>query len=310
MDKTAEMTIFVRAVEAGGFSAAARALDMTPSAVSKQIGRLEDRLQIRLFHRTTRRVTLTEAGQAYYERCAQILRDIEEAEGAASSLSAEPRGTLRIAATATFGRVEVLPRINQFMGRYPQINVEVELTDRHVNLVDEGIDVAIQWREQMDDPNIVARRLCINSRVICAAPGYLERYGTPTHPEQLLDHNCLTLSALDEFNDWAFEDAENGHRVLHVEGNFRANTADALYEAVLSGVGLARLSTWLVVPDINAGRLLPVLPEYPHDFSAYYILYPHRRYLSRKVRAFVDFLVETFTPAPPWEQTSLSDFVG
>lgn len=308
MDRLTEMTIFVRAVESGGFSAAARALDLTPSAVSKQIRRLEDRLQIRLFHRTTRRIHLTEPGQTYYDYCARILRDVGEAEDAVSSLSAEPRGTLRIAATASFGRVQVLPHINRFMARYPRINIDVELTDRHVDLVDEGIDVAIQWREQMDDPNIVARRLCVNNRVICAAPNYLERFGTPAHPEQLLEHNCLTLSALDEFNDWAFQDDDKGHRILHVSGNFRANTADALYEAVLSGVGLSRLSTWLVMPDIRAGRLVPVLPEYPHEFSAYYILYPHRRYLSRKVRAFVDFLVETFTPEPPWEQADLTDY--
>jgi len=305
MDKAAEMTIFVHAVEAGGFSAAARALDLTPSAVSKQIRRIEDRLQIRLFQRTTRRNNLTEAGQTYYQHCARILRDIEEAEETVTSLTTDPQGTLRIAATVSFGRVEVLPRINEFMARYPSINVEFELTDRHIDLVEEGIDVAIQWREQMNDPSVVARKLCVNSRIICAAPEYLERQGYPVRPEQLMQHNCLTLSALDQFNDWAFEDPEHGRRVLRVGGNFRANTADGLYEAVLSGVGLARLSTWLVASDIRAGRLVPILPDYPHDFSAFYILYPHRRHLSRKVRAFVDFLVEQFTPIPPWELTGL-----
>jgi len=300
------MTIFVTAVEQEGFSAAARALDMTPSAVSKQIRRLEDRLQTRLFDRTTRRVTLTEAGHAYHRRCTQILHDIDEAEEAVTSLTAEPRGTLRVAATVSFGRVEILPRINQFMQRHPRIKMEVEMTDRHIDLVEEGIDVAIRWREQMDDPSIVARRLCINKRVICAAPDYLRRYGTPTRPEQLLEHNCLMLSTFDEFNDWSFMDAEQGQRTLNVRGNFRANTADGLHEAVLAGVGLARLSTWLVLPDIRAGRLVPVLPEYPHEYSAYYILYPHRRYLSQKVRTFVDFLVEIFTPEAPWEQDNLT----
>lgn len=304
------MTLFVRVVESGSFSRAARALDLTPSTVSKQIRRLEDRLHIRLFHRTTRRINLTEPGRAYYERCSRILREIDEAEQAATALSAEPRGTLRVAATVSFGRVEVLPRINQFMARYPQINVEVELTDRHIDLVDESIDVAIQWREHMDDPNIVARRLCVNNRIICAAPEYLEKFGTPTTPEQLLEHNCLTLSAFDEFNNWAFDDADKGHRTLHVSGSFRANNADALHQAALSGVGLARLSTWLVWPDIQAGRLKPILPDYPHEFSAFYIVYPHRHYLSRKVRAFVDFLVEQFTPEPPWEQAQLTDYAS
>lgn len=301
MDKTAEMTLFVQSVEAGGFSAAARQLDLTPSAVSRKIGQLEDRLQIRLFDRTTRRIHLTEAGKAYYQRCLQILRDIEEAEDAISSLSGDPRGTLRIAATVSFGRVEILPRINEFMRSHPHIKVEVELTDRHVNLIDEGFDVAIQWREQMNEPNIVARKLCVNRRIICAAPEYLEEHGTPTRPEQILEHNCLTLSTLGKFNAWEFDDETAGLRTLHVDGNFRVNTADGLYEAALSGVGLARLSTWLVAKDIQAGRLVAVLPDYPHDFSAFYILYPHRRYLARKVRAFVDFLVDKFSPEPPWE---------
>jgi len=192
--------------------------------------------------------------------------------------------------------------INEFMARFPQINVEFELTDRHVNLINEGIDVAIQWREQIEDPNVVARRLCVNRRIICAAPAYLARHGVPYRPEDLLNHNCLTLSTLDQFNDWAFEDAEAGHRVLRVRGSFRSNTADGLHEAVRAGVGLARLSNWLVAPDIHAHRLVTVLSQYPHDYSAFYVLYPHRRHLSRKVRAFVDFLIEKFTPVPHWEQ--------
>jgi len=305
MDRAAEMQMFVRAVDKGSFSAAARDLDLTPSAVSKQIRRLEDRLGVRLFNRTTRRVSLTEAGHAYHERCARILQEIEEAEDAVTALNENPRGTLRVAATVAFGRVEVLPRINDFLARYPQLNVEFELTDRHVDLIEEGIDVAIQWREQMEDPSLIARRLCVNRRIICAAPAYIERHGKPSTPEELLEHNCLTLYEVSQFNDWAFEDEERGYRVLHVNGNFHANTADALYEAALAGAGLARLSTWLVMPAIRAGRLVPVLPQYPHESSAYFVLYPHRRHLSQKVRAFVDFLVEEFTPVPPWEREGI-----
>lgn len=305
MDRAAEMHMFVRSVEKGSFSAAARDLDLTPSAVSKQIRRLEDRLGVRLFNRTTRRVSLTEVGHAYYERCARIIQEIEEAEEAVTALNENPRGTLRVAATVAFGRVEVLPRINEFLERYPDLNIEFELTDRHVDLIEEGIDVAIQWREQMEDPSVIARRLCVNRRIICASPSYIEQYGKPKTPEALLDHNCLTLYEVSQFNDWAFEDPEHGHRVLHVKGNFRANTADALYEAALAGVGLARLSTWLVMPAIRRGDLVPVLPQYPHESSAYFLIYPHRRHLSRKVRAFVDFLVEVFTPVPPWESEGL-----
>ena len=305
MDRAAEMHMFVRAVDRGSFSSAARDLDLTPSAVSKQIRRLEDRLGVRLFNRTTRRVSLTEVGRAYYERCARIINEIDETEEAATSLNENPRGTLRVAATVAFGRVEVLPRIQDFLERYPELNIEFELTDRQVDLIEEGIDVAIQWREQMDDPSLIARRLCVNRRIICASPHYIEQHGAPATPEELLSHNCLTLYEVSQFNDWAFEDPVQGYRTLHVGGNFRANTADALYEAALAGVGLARLSTWLVMPAIRRGDLVPVLPQYPHERSAYFLLYPHRRHLSRKVRAFVDFLVEVFTPVPPWEREGI-----
>lgn len=305
MDQATEMVIFVRAVEGGSFSAAARSLELTPSAVSKQIRRLEDRLGVRLFNRTTRRIRLTEAGRAYYERCARIIGEIREAEEAVTSLSHSPRGTLRVCATVAFGRVEVLPLINHFLLRYPELGMEVDLTDRPVDLVEEGLDVAIQWREQMDDPSLIARRLAVNRRIICAAPDYLRRHGTPASPEDLQHHNCLTLNEVSQFNDWEFEDAERGRRILHVRGSFRANTADALYEAARAGVGLARLSTWLVASDIRSGALMAVLPEYRHEQSAYYVVYPHRRHLSPKVRAFVDFLVEQFTPVPPWERDGL-----
>lgn len=305
MDRAGEMTMFARVVEAGSFSAAARALDLTPSAVSKQIRRLEDRLGVRLFYRTTRHLALTEAGEAFYEYSARIVRDLGEAEEAVAAFGDHPRGRLRVAMTVSFGRVEVVPRIEAFLERYPEVKLEIELTDRQVDLVEEGIDVAIQWREQIEDPSVVSRRLCVNRRIICAAPAYVERRGLPRTPEELLEHNCLTLSELSEFNDWEFEDPEHGSRVLHVDGDFSANTADALYEAALAGVGLARLSTWLVMPDIRAGRLVPVLPAYPHDRSAFYVVYPQRRHLSPAVRAFVDFLVELFVPVPPWEQEGM-----
>ena len=302
MDRAGDMTLFARVVEAGSFSAAARALDRTPSAVSKQIRRLEDRLGVRLLNRTTRHLSLTDAGDAFYAYAARIAGELEEAEDAVAAFGDYPRGTLRVAATVSFGRVEILPRIESFLRRWPDVRLEVELTDHHVDLVEEGLDVAIQWREQIEDPAVVARRLCINRRIICAAPAYVERHGMPRTPEALTEHNCLTLTELSEFNDWAFTDAEHGERVLHVGGNFAANTADGLYEAAIAGVGLARLSTWLVMPDIRAGRLVPVLPEYPHERSAFYLVYPHRRHLSPAVRAFVDFLVELFVPVPPWER--------
>ena len=303
MDRASEMMIFVRCVDEGGFSAAARALDMTPSAISKQIRRLEDRLGARLFHRTTRRINLTEVGRDFYERCSRIMGDIEAAEEAVTRLQDKVQGTLRVTATAAFARSEVVPRINRFLLRYPELSLEMQLSDRPVDLVEEGFDVAILLQEQVNDPSLVSRRLASNRRIIVASPDYVERFGKPSTPEELLQHNCLTLYNVSRFNDWEFELADGARRVIHVSGNFRANTAAAIYEAALAGVGVARLSTWLVAPQIKDGRLLHLLPDCTHETSSYYVLFPHGRHLSRKVRAFVDFLIEEFTPVPPWEKS-------
>jgi len=301
LDKLGEMAMFVRVVDAGSFSAAARALHLTPSAVSKQISRLEGRLDARLLQRTTRRLHLTEEGRAFYERSVRIVAEIAEAEEAVNTLHATPQGTLRVNATVAFAKHQVVPRLPAFLARYPQLRIELELTDRSVDLVEEGLDVAIRLEEQMTDSSLVARRLAVNRRVICASPAYLEANGIPETPDDLLNHNCLTLSARETFNDWEFED-DNGSRTLRVGGNFEANHGDALHEAVLAGIGLARLATYLVAPDIHAGRLVPLLVDYAHEKNALYVVYPHRRHLSSKVRAFVDFLVEAFTPVPPWEK--------
>lgn len=301
MDPTTEMEVFVRSVEERGFSAAARELDMTPSAVSKQIRRLEDRLGVRLFNRTTRRISLTEAGELYYQHCSRILAEITAAEEEVSALQGSVRGRLRISATAAFGRVVVVPRMKEFLARYPDLTLEIELTDRAVEVVQEGLDAVIQLSEQVDDPSLVSRRLAINERIVCASPEYLERHGVPQNPQALRRHNCLAMYSVSRFNEWEFSDA-NGSRVVNVNGNFHASTADALYEAALAGIGVARLSTWLVADDIRSGRLVHILPEYTHTSSAYYVLYPQGHHLSPKVRAFVDFLIELFTPRPPWER--------
>lgn len=302
MDRASEMLIFVHCVEDGSFSAAARALDMTPSAISKQIRRLEDRLGARLFNRTTRRINLTEVGRDFYDRCAHIMREIEEAEESVSSMQDKVRGTLRVTGTAAFSRHEVIPRLRRFLEDNPDLNMEFELTDRRVDLVDEGIDAAIMLQEQVEDPSLVARKIAVNRRIIVASPEYLRRHGEPRTPEELLQHNCLTLYNVARFNDWEFEHEDGSPRVIHVNGNFHSNTASALFEAAVAGLGLARLSTWLVAPHIRTGELVQILPEYTQESSAYYVLFPQGRHLSVKVRAFVDFLVEEFTPLPPWER--------
>ena len=301
MDIATQMMIFARAVQEGGFSAAARALDLTPSAVSKQISRLEDRLGVRLLNRSTRHISLTDEGRAFYERCARITGEIQEAQDWVRGLKGVVQGTLRVASTVAFAKHLVLPVIPEFLQRYPELRVVLEVTDRLVDLVEEGVDVAIRFTEQLSDPSLVARRLAINRRVVCAAPSYLEAHGTPHAPEDLLSHNCLSLYTVSSFNDWEFEGPE-GARVLHVSGNFETNSADALYHAALSGLGIARLSTYLVGPDLKAGRLVRLLPDYVHEKASILAVYPQNRHLSPKVRAFIDFLVEKFTPVPPWER--------
>jgi DNA-binding transcriptional LysR family regulator len=301
MDKTQEMTVFVRAVAEGGFSAAARALKLTPSAVSKQVGRLEDRLGTRLLNRTTRRLSLTEEGRAFHARCVQILAEIEEAETAVTELHAAPRGTLRVAAAVAFFNHQVMPLLPEFLERYPDVHFDLVMTDREVDLVDERIDVAIRFGH-LRESTLIARKLAVSRRVICASPDYLARHGTPCSPADLAHHNCLTLSTRPEFNVWEFGDRPEDH--LRVTGNVELNQADALYDACLAGIGLARVAGYLVEADIKAGRLVPVLTKQLKEASTLYVVYPHRRHLSPKVRAFVDFLVGKFSPLPPWESAA------
>jgi DNA-binding transcriptional LysR family regulator len=300
MDIATQMMIFARAVDEGGFSAAARALDLTPSAVSKQISRLEDRLGVRLLNRTTRHISLTDEGRVFYERCAHIVSEIEEAEESIAAQHGHVRGTLRVASTVVFAKHHVLPLLPEFFKRYPELEVSLEVTDRSVDLVEEGVDVAIRFTEQLSDHTLVARRLAVNRRVICAAPSYLQTHGVPQTPKELSMHNCLRLYTISSFNDWEFE-GPDGTAIVHVSGNFETNSADALYHAVLAGLGVARLSTYVVGPDLKSGRLVRLLPEYVHEKASILAVYPHRRHLSPKVRAFIDFLVEKYTPVPPWE---------
>jgi DNA-binding transcriptional LysR family regulator len=296
MDKLGEMTMFTRTVEEGSFSAAARALKLTPSAVSKQVSRLEDRLGARLLNRTTRSLSLTEEGRAFQARCVQILAEIEEAETAVTELHAAPRGTLRVAAAVAFFSHQVMPLLPEFLARYPEVHFDLVMTDREVDMVDERIDVAIRFGRPRE-LTLIARELAVSRRVICASPAYLAQHGTPATPADLARHNCLTLSTRPEFNVWEFGERPEDH--MRVTGNVELNQADALYDACLAGIGLARVAGYLVEEDIAAGRLVPVLTEQLKESSTLYVVYPHRRHLSPKVRAFVDFLVGKFSSASP-----------
>lgn len=298
MDLPSQMILFARVVEHGSFSAAARVMNQSPSAVSRQIAHLEDRTGVRLLNRTQTGISLTEEGRAFHERCTLVATDVAEAEDFLSGMNGEPRGTLRLVATVAFGKAQLLPLMPAFLDRYPSISLALELTDRPVDLAAEDVDVAIRFSEQIADPNVIARKLARNRRVLCAAPSYLERHGTPATNADLAHHNCLRLATVSRWNDWGSAPGD----MPELSGNFEANSADAIYHATLAGLGIARLSLYLVQPDLASGRLVRVLPDYVQDESNIVAIYADRRNLAPKVRVFIDYLVSHFEHGLPWER--------
>ena len=290
------MILFADVVEHGSFSAAARALGLTPSAVSKRIGDLEDRLGIRLLKRSTRQISLTEEGRAFHARCVEIAASVRSAEALGLSLGAQPKGTLRVASTVAFGKSQVLPLLPEFLAKHEDVRVHLDMTDRPIDLTNASYDMAIRFSEQIEDESLVARKLTSNRRIVCAAPSYIAANGYPSDPQELRAHNCLTVSTVDHWNDWQFE--QGGQRYsLHVGGNFEASSADAVYHATLAGLGIARLSAYLVADDLREGRLVHLLPEHCVENSDILMVFSERRNLSPKVRAFVDYLAVKFSEA-------------
>jgi len=301
MELAGQMILFANVVRHGSFSAAARAVELTPSAVSKQMAQLEDRLGVRLLNRSTRAISLTEAGRAFHKRCVGIAADIEEAQAMAAAMGGRPQGTLNIASTVAFGKAQLLPLCTGFLRQFTDLRISMQLTDRPIDMVSEEVDVAIRFTEQINESSLVARKLAPNRRVVCAAPAYIEAHGAPQTPEDLNRHNCLRLSTVAAWNDWAF-DGKNGKWEMHAKGNFEANSADAVYHAALAGLGVARLSTYLIGDDLRAGRLVRVLPDYVSEGSSIFAIYAARRNLAPSVRAFIDYLADHFGSVPPWER--------
>lgn len=300
MEHLPAMAVFARVVDSHGFSAAARQLGISKSAVSKQVARLEDLLGARLLQRTTRKLALTEVGRVFHEHCTRMLAEAEEAERAVSSLSAEPRGLLRLNAPMSFGVLHIAPHLPEFLARHPDVRIDMTLNDRYVDLVDEGYDLAVRIA-RMADSALVARRLAPMRHVVCAAPSYLARRGTPKVPAELAQHDCLGYSYMATGDDWVFG-GPDGPVSVRVSGSLRANNGEALRSAALAGVGIVRAPTFLAGPDLKAGRLKPILCDFVPQDSAIYAVYPHRRHLTPKVRAFIDFLAERFGPEPYWDE--------
>jgi DNA-binding transcriptional LysR family regulator len=302
MSIAADMEAFERVVELGGFTPAARALGLSPSAVSKLVARLEDRLGARLFRRTTRRLSLTEAGQAFHRHAQRIVADIADAELAVTRLSDAPRGLLRVSTATIVGHHQLQALVPEFLARYPEIKLELSLSDVYVDLVAEGFDLAIR-AGALSDSTLVARKLGEFDRRVVAAPAYLERHGEPRTPADLARHNCLTFSHQTQLNQWPFRVGPGAAETeaVQVRGNYSSNNAETLFQLALGGLGILRMSDIAVGPAVRDGRLKPLLEDWASpDRLAFSAVYPSRRHVPPKVTAFVDFLAGKFLPHPPW----------
>ncbi|MGE0747540.1 MAG: LysR family transcriptional regulator [Rhodospirillales bacterium] len=299
MEPLAGIAAFARVVEAGSFSEAARRLRVSKSVVSAQVQRLEERLGVRLLQRTTRRVAATEAGLAYYRRCARILAEAEAGEQEALALHREPRGTLRISAPDTFGWMHIAPALKDFLAGNPGLSVELSLSAAHVDLVGQGLDLAIRIGRLPADSPVVVRRLADSPLIVCAAPSYLAGRPAPERPADLARHDCLVFSPLGWGGKWGFV-AESGVGWVTVSGSLATDSGEVLREAALAGLGIALLPAWAVADALADGALVRLLPRHPLPSSTVYAVYPSNRMMSAKVRAFVTFLARRFGRNPDW----------
>src|SRR5688572_16279747 len=301
-DPLNEMSVFSRVVAAGSLSAAARDLGVSTAGVSRKLAALEARLGVRLLNRTTRKLALTDEGANYHEACARILAEIEEADAAAAARTVEPEGALKVALPASFGHLHIAPLVPRFAERYPKVRLALSLSDRTVNLVEEGFDLAIRIGE-LEDSALAARKLAPNRRVVCASPAYLKKHGTPRRPEELLQHNCLPTQ--DFQMNWEYRDPAGKRGMVRVSGRYACDNWEVLREWALAGLGVALKSTWDVRRHLEDGSLVSLLPGYTFATDvAIYAVYPHRRHLPAKTRAFIEFLAESFGPEPYWDKPS------
>jgi DNA-binding transcriptional LysR family regulator len=299
MDKAGRMEAFVRVIGAGSFSAAARAMRLSPSAVSKLVSRIEAHLGVRLVDRSTRQLKLTPEGELYYARCARIVAEIEETEQAVAEHRSRPRGPLRVNSSLGIGVHHIEPLLPEFLARYPDIQLDLSLSDEVVDLMEEHAEVAIRVGP-LQDTSLKARKICDSRRVIVAAPAYLERHGTPARPEDLTRHNCLAYNLRPTLNEWPFR--VGGRPVkMSIDGNFRGNNGETLRHLAVGGAGLARLGWFQVGEDVRQGRLVPVLEAFhAGELQGVYAVFFGHKHTSARVRCFVDFLSEKLGHNRPW----------
>lgn len=295
-----ELSVFACVVKHGSYAKAAEELKLTPSGVSRIVTRLEDRLGVRLLQRTTRKLSLTEAGALFHARSTQILVDLVDAESEVQKTALHPRGTLKLSASVFFGRRYLSPLLSQLSTRFPELSFDLQLTNRFVDLVEEGIDLAIRIGA-LADSRLIARRLCTNRRILVASPSYLAARGVPKQPSDLAGHECVIFSGWTRANDWKLI-GPDGPCTVEVTGRISSNNVEIVTDAAVQGLGITVGPTLSVGKLLLSGDLVPVLSEYTFEPTAIFAVYPSARQLSTKVRAVVDFLAETLPDPPAWDR--------
>lgn len=299
MDKFAAARIFVKVVEAHGFTAAANELGLSRSAVSKSVSQLERSLGAQLLNRSTRFVSPTETGAVYYDRCVTILADLDDADKAVLELQGEPRGSIRLNAPMSFGTLHLGSALADFMAIYPKVRIEATLNDRLIDPVQEGFDLTVRIAE-LEDSSLIAKKLAPAKRVLCAAPAYLQNHPEPALPSDLKHHDCLHYGYLPTGNTWRLKGPDGGQKVS-INGVLCSNNAEMLMAGAISGAGIALLPTFIAGAELQAGRLVSVLPDYSPPEISIYALYPPNRHLSVKLRLLIDFLGDRFGDPPYWD---------
>lgn len=302
MDRIDDVRLFLRVIDLGSISAAARSLDLSVAVASQRLKRLEKQLGVRLLHRTTRRLHATAEGAALAERGRALIEDLEALTTELRQTGTQATGTLRMTASASFGRQYLSPILPEFLDRYPKMRISVDLSDTLLDLVRSGFDMAVRIGALVDS-DLVARKIATNRRVLCASPDYLARRGTPASPGDLAAHECLLLTGSQGRQDvWRLTDHYGRESAVRVAGRFESNFGEVLRDAAVAGFGIALHSTWHVCADLRSGRLKQVLPHYRIADSGIYALMPQRRFVPARVRVFTDFLIEKFGETPPWER--------
>lgn len=299
IDIVAGMRVFAAVVEAGSFAGAADKLDLSRGMATRYVAQLEAHLGVRLLNRTTRKLSLTEAGSDYYQRATQILAMVEEAEVSVAQEALVPRGTLRMTTSVGFGIGHLDRAITEYLRCHPGVEIDLTLNERAVDLIEEGFDLSVRIAAQID-PGLVARRLTRARTVACASPGYLEKRGRPESPEQLIGHNCMTYAHTGWQNEWRFRRSGVERRV-RISGNLRGNNGNILVNAAMEGLGVILEPDFLVFEALRQKRLVRILSDWQTDELSVFAVYPNRKFLPPKVRSFIDFLADRFGPEPYWD---------